>query len=337
ILAKEKAEESDQLKTAFLNNISHEFRTPLTLITGPAKQIIDEAKEIKMKDRAGLIYRSAVKLNKLVSQLLDLSKIEIGEMNLRTSRLDINSLLKGCVHSFTLLAEKKGIILRFKPSKKKLLVYLDRDKIEEVIDNILSNSFKFTAEGGEIAVQVDHNDKTVEICISDTGIGIPKERLARIFDRFYQVDGTHTRKYEGTGIGLALTKELVELHKGEIDVESEDGKGTTFTIRFPLGKEHLSSEEICEEVRKKDIDFVEEEIPESVPKNEKLDIGILTKTGKPLLLLVEDNKDVRNYIRGFLDEEYRILEAVDGEDGLNKSVDQMPDLIVSDVMMPKMD
>ena len=344
----EKMHEVDEMKSRFFANLSHEFRTPLTLITGPAKQIIDETNENKIKDRAGIIYRSGVKLNRLVAQLLDLSKIEAGEMSLRTSRVDIISLLKDIVLSFTPLAEKKSIILKFNPACEKLLVYLDRDKVEQIINNILSNAFKFTAECGEIIVEVDQNEKTVDIKISDTGIGIAKDRLAKIFDRFYQVDGSHTREQEGTGIGLALTKELVELHSGEIEVESEEGEGTTFTIRFPLGKNHLRHGEIFEEEgennesNKKEI--TEETIHVAIPNDEKNDIKFLIETelsddkeGKPLLLIVEDNVDVRIYIKGFLEKEYRIVEAVDGEDGQNKSIEHIPDLIVSDVMMPKID
>jgi len=179
----------------------------------------------------------------------------------------------------------------------------------------------------------------VEIAIHDTGIGIPKEKLPKIFDRFYQVDGSHTREQEGTGIGLSLTKELVELHRGKIEVKSEEGKGTTFTILLPLGKEYLKPEEICEpEKEKEKVPFIPEEmIYQEEMQTEQADIGLITETGRPLLLIVEDNSDVRNYIKENLNKDYRILEGVDGEDGWNKALEHIPDLIVSDVMMPKMD
>src|SRR4030066_2605607 len=187
--------------------------------------------------------------------------------------------------------------------------------------------------------------QNVAIKIHDTGIGIPKEKLPKIFDRFYQVDGSHTREQEGTGIGLSLTKELVELHKGTIEVESEAGKGTTVTISIPLGKEHLKPEEICEKEADKDKDYDKEEdelvvdVEEEIQRkdHEKIGFKIFEKESLPILLIVEDNSDVRNYIKNNLNKDYRILEAVDGEDGWNKSVEQIPDLIVSDVMMPKMD
>ena len=187
--------------------------------------------------------------------------------------------------------------------------------------------------------------KNAEIKITDTGIGIPSEKLPKIFDRFYQVDGSHTREQEGTGIGLSLTKELVELHKGTIEVESEAGKGTTVTISIPLGKEHLKPEEICEKEADKDKDYDKEEdelvvdVEEEIQRKEHEKIGfkIFEKESLPILLIVEDNSDVRNYIKNNLNKDYRILEAVDGEDGWNKSIKQIPDLIVSDVMMPNMD
>ncbi|OGU84983.1 MAG: hypothetical protein A2W11_14010 [Ignavibacteria bacterium RBG_16_35_7] len=204
--------------------------------------------------------------------------------------------------------------------------------------------------------------QNVAIKIHDTGIGIPKEKLPKIFDRFYQVDGSHTREQEGTGIGLSLTKELVELHKGTIEVESESGKGTTVTISIPLGKEHLKPEEICEQSLSQTLSkgegFSEQTIfparLDSIDKSRqeetktgKHDIDLIIETdlsadkaGKPLLMIVEDNSDVRNYIKDNLNKDYRILEAIDGEDGWNKSIESSsggPDLIVSDVMMPKMD
>jgi DNA-binding response OmpR family regulator len=179
----------------------------------------------------------------------------------------------------------------------------------------------------------------VNTIISDTGIGIPKEKLSKIFDRFYQVDGSHTREQEGTGIGLALTKELVELHKGKIEVESQESKGTIFTVRIPLGKEHLKPEEIIEKDQEYENKVIKVEFDENIQKKvrQKIDTELFENESLPLLLIVEDNSDVRNYIKDNLKKDYRILEAVDGEDGWNKSIEQIPDLIVSDVMMPKMD
>ncbi len=360
--AAEKLREVDVLKTRFFTNISHEFRTPLTLIMGPAKQISDEAEEIKIKDKANLIHRNAAKLNRLVAQLLDLSRIESGATKLQTNRLNIISLLKDLLLLFAPLAEKKKILLSLNVPEEPLYLYLDRDKVEKIFNNLLSNAFKFTAEGGKVTVALTRKPflqspldseafispltkrdegGCIQITISDTGIGIPEDRIAKIFDRFYQVDGSRTREHEGTGIGLALTKELVELHKGEIEVTSQEGEGTAFTIKFLLGKSHLRPEEICpgeKETENEDRNALAEDLTlEHASINKENNIKRVLEDVKPLLLIVEDNTDVRNYVKGFLKKEYKILEAADGVEGLNKSLDLIPDIVVSDVMMPGMD
>jgi DNA-binding response OmpR family regulator/anti-sigma regulatory factor (Ser/Thr protein kinase) len=344
----EKLHEVDGMKSRFFANISHEFRTPLTLIFGPAKDISDKTNEQDTKQSAGIIKRNANKLYGLVNQLLDLSKLEAGKMTLETSEQNIIPLLKGLVLSFTSLAERKKITLQFNTIEEILNVYIDKDKVEKVITNLLSNAFKFTPEGGNIDFTVEKMIEDVEIRIADNGIGIPKERIDKIFDRFFQVDGSHTRESEGTGIGLALTKELVELHKGKIKVESKEGEGTTLTVLLPLGKDHLKPEEICEaeeeEEKEKELTLTEDIIPESENRKEKTDVDLLLdidlsadKADKPLLLIVEDNSDVRKYIISHLEGDYRIQEAIDGEDGLEQALKHIPDLIISDVMMPKMD
>jgi CheY-like chemotaxis protein/nitrogen-specific signal transduction histidine kinase len=344
-------EETEKIKSRFFANISHEFRTPLTLIFGPANDVLEKTKEPDTKQSVGTIKKNANRLYGLVTQLLDLSKLEAGKMALETSEQNIIPLLKGLVLSFNSLAERKKIILKFNTIEENLNVYLDKDKIEKIINNLLSNAFKFTPEGGEVIVSVSkptpfiplpgrdlglpakagvgQKGKVVEISIRDTGRGIPKERIDNIFDRFYQVDGSHTRE-------------------NDIKVESIEGEGTTFRVLLPLGKEHLKPNEIVEretqeETIKKTIEDTEL-IPQSGKIKDKADIELLLETGvsadqagKPLLLIVEDNLDVRNYIISHLEEDYLIQEAVDGEDGYSKSIEQIPDLIVSDVMMPKMD
>jgi signal transduction histidine kinase/ligand-binding sensor domain-containing protein/DNA-binding response OmpR family regulator len=336
----EKMHEVDKMKSRFFANISHEFRTPLTLIFGPAKDIIEESNETKIKQSAGIIKRNASRLYGLVNQLLDLSKLEAGKMKLEVSEQNIIPLLKGLVLSFTSLAERKKITLQFNTIEENLNVYIDKDKVEKIITNLLSNAFKFTPEGGNIDFTVEKMIEDVEIKIADNGVGIPKERMDKIFDRFFQADGSHTRESEGTGIGLALTKELVELHKGKIKVASKEEEGTTFRVLLPLGKEHLKSDEIVErEIQAEIPEAIKETelIPEMENRKEKTDIDVLLDTDKSLLLIVEDNSDVRKYIISHLEEQYRIQEAVDGEDGLEQALNHIPDLIISDVMMPKMD
>ena len=316
----QKLHEVDELKSRFFTNISHEFRTPLTLILGPVKQVMERIKDEKNKDELSIAHKNANKLLGLVNQLLDISKLESGNMKLRTSPINYIQLLKALTLSFASYAERKRITLKFNSTEDEIILYLDRDKIEKIITNILSNAFKFTPEGGRIEVTLSKDDKYVNTIISDTGIGIPKDKMSKIFDRFYQVDGSHTREQEGTGVGLSLTKELVDLHKGKIEVESEESKGTTFIISIPLGKEHLMPEEISETEKEYMGDKIILEPEDDITRKEehKIDIELFEKETLPLLLIVEDNSDVRKYIKDNLTKEFRTLEAVDGEDGWNK-------------------
>jgi len=388
----QKLHEVDEIKTRFFTNISHEFRTPLTLILGPAKQLLERFKDDKAKEQLDLIHRSAKKLNRLVDELLDISKIEAGEMKLKACQVNIVSVVKEMALSFHSLAERKRITFKLNSDADKITVYIDKDKFDKILSNVLSNAFKFTPEGGKVEVELKASPKsspkertlksafsplergtacpalagegvcqkggTAEIKISDTGVGIQKDQLEKIFDRFYQVDDSHTREHEGTGIGLALTKELVDLHKGKIEVESDEGKGSTFRLIFPLGKDHLRPEEICEEDKLIDKDnkktcppladkdegkarpnAVLEDFVEIENEN-RIDIESVVKPELPSLLIVDDNSDVRKYVSMILEHHYKIIEAVDGEDGLNKAFESAsggPDLIISDIMMPKVD
>jgi signal transduction histidine kinase/ligand-binding sensor domain-containing protein/DNA-binding response OmpR family regulator len=338
-----KLHEVDELKSRFFANISHEFRTPLTLILGPIKRMRDASDDEQAREDLGLVHRNATRLLELVNQLLDLSRLESGNMKLQAAPENIIPLLKGLLQSFCSYAERKNISMAFTSSAENIVVYFDREKLQKIITNILSNAFKFTPQGGRVELSVTQGARFVSVRISDTGIGIPAGEIPRIFDRFYQVDGSHAGKQEGTGIGLSLTRELVELHKGTITVESEEGRGTAFTVRLPLGKAHLKPEEVCEPQdlhERKDGEAMaspailgDEERPQSgdVPR------ATLSEPQKPALLIVEDNGDVRQYIRRDLEREYTILEARDGADGWNTSIAEMPDIIVSDVMMPKLD
>lgn len=332
----DKLKELDSMKSRFFANISHEFRTPLTLILGP----IEKLKTIVSKKEAAkdieMMQRNAKRLQQLINQLLSLSKIESGYMKLQASELNVVALANNYIQSFESLAKQKQISLCFYHDDTEILVYIDQEKFETILYNLLSNAFKFTPEGGKIAVKIEKKHPELIISIFNSGPGIPTEKLSHIFDRFYQADNSYSRDYEGTGIGLALTKDLIELHHGSIKVESEPVNGTTFTINLLLGKNHLSEENI---IYKKesvvtdsfllDLDTQEEKI-----KGSPSEIDIVSK---PLLLLVEDNTDLRAYIRSYLDENYSIAEAHNGELGLNKAVEMIPDIIISDVMMPRMD
>ena len=389
----EKLREVDTLKSRFFANISHEFRTPLTLIMGPVKQLLSSEIRETVKNQYKIILRSSDRLLGLINQILDLSKLESGKMQLQTSKTDIVPFVKGLVLSFCSLAETRKITLKVEIKEKECIGYIDRDKAEKIITNLLSNAFKFTPEGGEITVNVKipnskheilnkfqipnpklrvtsyqlpvTNSKSpstrhsspvtrhdfIEISISNTSPFIPKEQLDKLFDRFYQADSTYKKDGEGSGIGLALTKELVEACHGEIRVQC-NGIGsnaqTIFTVVLPIGKEHLKPEEIAEEFaeneRKTDFplrrgtkgDVALQHSYEEIDKSED---KLLSKTiiTYPLLLIVEDNPDVTHYIRSFMETDYRILTAENGAIGLKKALKEYPDLIISDVMMPEMD
>jgi DNA-binding response OmpR family regulator/anti-sigma regulatory factor (Ser/Thr protein kinase) len=248
-------------------------------------------------------------------------------------------LIQGLAQAFSSYAERKRISLNVRSAKDSIIAYIDLDKFEKILTNILSNAFKFTPEGGRIDVSVEEGAGNVLLRVTDTGSGIPAENLPRVFDRFYQVDSSQTREQEGTGIGLSLTKELVELHKGKIEIESVEGTGTTVSILLPLGKGHLTPEEICapSEDEQESPRFAKPPFLAEEPRAERHKFHEAIESGETVLLLVEDNADVREYIRRNLHGGYRILEAVNGEDGWKRSIEEMPDIIVSDVMMPRMD
>ena len=291
------------------------------------------------------------------NQLLDLSKIEAQKMELHACAIDIIEPIKGMVASFESNAKQKGIELTFQTKKENIIAYIDLEKFEKIIINLLSNALKFTGEGGRVNVSVagdvDSNHKLqiksgnkeiIKISVEDTAIGIATDRLDKIFDRFYQIDDSYSREQEGTGIGLALTKELVELHHGEIQVTSKLGKGSTFAVFIPRGKEHLDAHEIIEDVETKIVDIdsetkrIEAFEPSTEPESfdvEKIDSR--SRKSAPIILIVEDNEDFRKYIRQQLFQVFNIQEAVNGADGFEKAIQTIPDLIVSDVMMPKMD
>ncbi|MGB5848798.1 MAG: two-component regulator propeller domain-containing protein, partial [Ignavibacteriaceae bacterium] len=355
----ENYQEIDRMKSRFFANISHEFRTPLTLIKGPVQQMLSGDFKGNIEKQYKIILRNTNRLMQLINQLLDLSKLDSGQMTLKTSPENMLPLLKGLTQSFESLAKQKNITLQFQSSDTDIIAYIDRDKFEKIVINLLSNAFKFTPDGGYVSVSVnlqvlkthfgseitgmrskDDETTSVKIAICNSGPGINPEQLNKIFDRFYQADDSSVRTQEGTGIGLALTKELVELHHGEIKVDSEPGTSTTFTIRLPLGKEHLLPEQIIEtsaEVSsdiKIDSDLVESSLS---PESKAETTSHQRDKDFPTLLIVDDNPDMRNYMHESLESNYKIIEAENGEVGIQQALKHSPDMIISDVMMPKMD
>ncbi|MCK5765998.1 MAG: response regulator, partial [Bacteroidales bacterium] len=337
-----KLKELDKLKSQFFANISHEFRTPLTLILGPLEKFQKKISDPESEQDLNIMQRNALRLQKLINQLLSLSKIESGQMKLQAWEEDIVSLTKGYVQSFESLAQQQNIQLTYNSDIAFLPLYIDRDKIEKILYNLLSNALKFTGNRGKVDVSLGEAEDFVSLRISDTGAGISEDDLEHIFDRFYRAENSNYQ--EGTGIGLALAKELVELHHGKIEVESELGTGTTFTVFLPKGKEHLQEDELVKNPEDMISPFQftlrdEGEFNKDVEDRESASqsIDLLKEDSDPVLLIVEDNEDLRRYIGSYFENEYQLIGAVDGVEGFEKAVENLPDIIISDVMMPNMD
>lgn len=338
-----KMQELDELKNQFFTNISHEFRTPLTLILGPLKQLYEGTFKGNQENIFSMMIRNCNRLLKLINQLLDFSKLDAGVIPLRATETDIIVFLKLVFANFESIAQTRQIRYFFQSDTSELMVYLDRKHFEKVIINLLSNAFKFTREDCEIFLKVSKNVKDpivdkgegiVEIQVIDTGTGIENEKLPYIFDRFYQADGANSRVQEGAGIGLALVKELVKLHYGSIQVVSKKGKGASFIIHIPLGKSHLNVEEIIDASK---YERFENELDELSQADANSNENEAQNGNPPIILMIDDNADMRSYISEILIQEYRIIDAPNGSDGLKKAIELIPDLIVSDVMMPEMD
>lgn len=337
-LEAERYHEIDTLKSRFFANISHEFRTPLTLILGPVEKMLNRLKDKESQHDLSLMQRQAKRLLYLVIQLLDLSKLEAGKMSLRTTEQDIIPLIKGIVLSFSSLSDRKKINLTFKSNKQVLAVYIQNDIIVKIITNLLTNAFKFTSAGGEINVNISSDKNKAIILVQDTGVGIPEDKHENIFDRFYQINKDHMRKNEGSGIGLSLIKELVDLHKANISVKSKVNVGTEFKLELPLGRDHLDDNEIVEETLTYEHHYFEPETLVDLKNDLKPEENNISKWESTWeILIVEDNQDVREYIKSYLENDYYCMEADNGKKGFDMAKNKLPDLIISDVMMPQMD
>ena len=329
----------DQLKSHFFANISHEFRTPLTLILGQIESVMSSGIELKEKGKLQVANRNARRLLMLINELLDLSKLEAGSMELKAATHNIVSFLKSLFFSFESLAVTKKVELSFETTSNHIPVLFDADKIEKVFNNLMSNAFKFTPENGMIKVEIAlEKNELVCIRITDTGCGIHEDRLKNIFDRFYQVDGSGTREHEGTGIGLALAKELVELHKGKLTVNSVVDKGSEFLLTLPVD---INISDYSGEKTTSDAESFTEQLTDGMEDTElqaETDYpGHPATGGRQIILIVEDNDDVRAYIREQLEADYLVNEARNGEAGLAMAEEKVPDIIITDVMMPKLD
>lgn len=335
--------ELDLMRLQFFTNISHEFRTPLTLISAPLDSLINENPEPdRVQSYYQIMLKNVKRLTRLIDQLLDLRKIEEGYLKMAWEQGDMIDFIRKTFGTFQHYAQKRNIDFTFQSDSSELLSYFDSDKLDKILFNLLSNAFKYTDDYGSISVMLSEKDSGdisyegasrpyLEIKISDSGIGIPKDDIKKLFKPFQQIDSNKPRGSGTTGIGLSLTKELIELHKGVMVVDSEINKGSTFTIYLPVYTENPAGEpEVRANIPAKE---PVKEVSIEKPANT---IAVNNVSGQ-LVLIVEDSNDLRAYLSIELGKTYNIIEAANGEEGLDKAISRIPDLVVSDVMMPGMD
>lgn len=327
-------EEATHAKLVFFTNVSHDFRTPLTLVADPVEQLLeDKALTPRQQSLLKVVHKNVHILLRLVNQILDFRKYENDKLELVRANMNLRVQLQEWSHSFQTLALKKHIhfVLEVNDDRADYLMAVDAEKMERVYFNLLSNAFKFTPENGTITVTLstltkEEGGRYARLVVADTGSGISVQHIRHIFDRFYQIDVNHA----GSGIGLALAKAFVELHGGEITVDSVEGKGTVFTVDIPMTVVEEPSADLVQEPRITQQTVVEEledmETEEQIPDE-----------NKECILIIDDNADVRDYVKSLLKEEYTVIEAPDGRAGLKKAMKYVPDAIICDVMMPVMD
>ncbi|NUO02266.1 MAG: response regulator [Saprospiraceae bacterium] len=368
----EKLREMDALKSTFFANVSHEFRTPLTLIISPVEQMMNGTFKGDVQKYYRIIHRNGKRLLDLVNQLLDLSKLESGKLKLQASEGDLSRFVSALAGAFESLAIRQQIDFQIITPEKPLVCFFDHDKVGKIVTNLVSNAFKFTREGGRVEVMVDGGRLTVDgsapstvnhlpstvhhlpstvhrppstvIKVSDTGIGISADQLPHLFERFTK--SALSEVQAGSGIGLALVRELAELHGGNVEVESREGEGTTFTVTLAVGSAFFKDDELTVAVPETSVTPIVAPVTAGLPgtalaapsgTQQPPFTEIWSSSVKPLLLIAEDNPDVRAFIVDTLAGEYKILEAENGKLALNLAFETTPDLVISDVMMPEMD
>ena len=335
----------DRAKTEFFQNISHEFRTPLTLMLGPLETAVSQNQGLS-SEQSAIALRSSRRLLRLVNQLLDLQRLDAGQMQTWFRACDVVEFIHHIVETFRAYCEKKGIalVVNLEPVAA---VYLDLEKFDKVVYNLLSNAMKFTPAGGTITVSLRSSAESavgsIEFRVKDTGIGIREDQLPILFERFKQAEGSANRSYEGTGLGLSLVKELVEIHRGQVQVSSVYGEGSTFSVTLPIGCDHISPEHILDDqgelqVSRAVVEFADidtELQPMESDSPDPLDELSADSKGQRILV-VEDTTDLRNYVAGILrSQNYRVITARNGEEGFQMAQKHHPHLILTDLMMPK--
>jgi PAS domain S-box-containing protein len=349
--------ELDRAKTVFFSNVSHEFRTPLTLMLGPLEDTLAAGNELppQQRERLEVAHRNSLRLLKLVNTLLDFSRLEVGRIEASYEPTDLPRLTSDLASIFRSAIERAGLRLTINCPRLEEPAYVDREMWEKIVFNLLSNAFKFTFEG-EIEVSLRKVDGFAELAVRDTGTGIPHQELPHLFERFYRVKGASGRTFEGTGIGLSLVKELAKLHGGTVRVQSEVNHGSTFTVSLPLGKDHLPADRIgaartLESTGLSGEAYLQEALRwlpggEIIPDDAQAAALLSPSTSlqpkrapekSSRILLADDNADMRAYMQRLLGEEYEVEAVADGESALEMARERRPDLIVSDIMMPRLD
>ena len=325
-----KVHEADQAKLQFYTNVSHELRTPLTIIMGITEKLKSALHE---NQNIQTIRKNSLKLLQLINHLLDLRKLDESKMKLCITEGNIVNFIKGIISSFEEYARQKSITIELYPDNKEITGFFDHDKCEKIFSNLVSNAVKYNRENGQVRISVDKEDSGyARIEVNDNGIGIPEKEIKNIFTRFYRVPDNNE---QGSGIGLALVKELVELHKGEISVNSIKNEGSSFVVKVPVEKHFYSGDEISQtENEKGKWNYAETMYTDDEFKDEKSNEA--PNVDKETILIVEDNTDLRKYIAGIFTGEYEIIEASNGEDGYKLSLEYVPDIIISDIVMPKL-
>ena len=356
------AEEMGEAKIKFFMNISHEIRTPLTLIITPLLSLIKEDKEPHRQGIYEIIRKNSERILHLINQMMDLRKIDKGQMMMRMCQTDMVAFINEEYELFKQQALAKNIDFEYQHDSEELPVWIDRNNFDKVIINILSNAFKFTPTAGHILLSLTHTDHHAYISIKDSGIGIPKDKLETIFQRFYQSPSDPNDRNIGTGIGLDLTRSLVELHYGSISARNNEGEkgskfehGSEFIIRIPLGKDHLKPEELIDEEKVKeeqnlelaDVKQLEQEVKETENAEKSESAAVTTdmqgklpasaRGNKAEIVIVEDEEDIQDYLKAQLASDFKIRTYPNGKVALNEILKNKPDLIISDVMMPEMD
>ncbi|WP_460994715.1 ATP-binding response regulator [Spirosoma harenae] len=337
----------DRTKTAFFSNISHEFRTPLTLMLGPLEELLQDAdlQTSVHKEPLEATHRNALRLLKLVNNLLDFSRLEAGRVQARYQPTDLVSLTTDLASSFRSLIERAGLAFTVTCQALSTAVFVDTEMWEKIVLNLLSNAFKYTLNGS-IQVDLQADEKDAVLRVSDTGIGIPERELPHMFERFHRVENAGGRTYEGSGIGLSLVAELVRLHGGTITVSSVEGKGSTFEVRIPLGKAHLPANQLGEGTNEREVSRLTDSFLKEArtmlageKQSDLIDQSAIEETPLPTvrILVVDDNADMRDYLSRLLTPYFSVATALNGADAIRQIVSNPPQLILSDIMMPVMD